>query len=166
MNEWHHINTFYGYKLYVPEEYKYQEFINLLDGLNSIIKEPFQFTAIISSLYMDNSLNEPFILDSISDIIIGFNTLNTTLDMIKTFADELDEYVIDNSILKGIEHYKDAQFYSGIGCFGAISESDSDNYSRDSREDSRGDSSEDSHGDSHEYSRGDSHDSSVYDSDK
>ena len=23
--DWHHINTFYGYKVYIPEDYKYKE---------------------------------------------------------------------------------------------------------------------------------------------
>ena len=109
--EWHHIDTFYGYKVYIPDGYTYQKFIRILDGLNSVLEKPFQFKVILGAFYMDISLKEPHILDGNSTIIIGFDVLDLYKDDI---ISALDEYIIDNPILKGIKISKHARFYSGI----------------------------------------------------
>ena len=109
--EWHHINTFYGYKVYIPDGYKYQTFITILYGLNSILEKPFQFKIVLNGLYMDISLKEPHILDSTSNIIIGFDVMDHYEDDV---INALDEYIIDNPILKGIKISKHDRFYSGI----------------------------------------------------
>jgi len=114
MTEWHHIKTFYGYEVSIPEDYTYKEFINILDELNDILKEPFQFKSLISGFYMDITLNEPSINNSASNIIIGFyvNDIENIIDLSK----ELAEY-IDNPLMEGIEISKNARFYSGIDSF-------------------------------------------------
>lgn len=119
---WHHIHTFYGCNVSIPEEYNYQEFINILDGLNNILEEPFRFIEIFGSFYMDISLKEPTILDSISNIIIGFDVTDIDLHNMHEVADALKEYIDDNPILEGIIISKNAQFYSGVDCFHATND--------------------------------------------
>jgi len=109
--EWHHINTFYGYKVYIPSGYTYPKFITILDGLNSVLEKPFQFKVILGAFFMDISLKEPHIIDSNSNIIIGFDVMDLYEDDV---ISALDEYIIDNPMLKGIKISKHARFYSGI----------------------------------------------------
>ena len=118
MSNWYNAITFYGYKVYIPEEYTHKKFINILDGLNSILEEPFQFKNIISGFYMDDYFKEIF--DTNCTIVIGFDVRNIkTLEI----ADTLAEYILDNPILNGIKISKTARFYSGIDGF-IIDESD------------------------------------------
>ena len=123
MAEWHHIDTFYGYEVSIPEDYTYKEFINTLDEFNDILKEPFQFKSLISGFYMDVTLDEPYIMNNNSNIIIGFyvSDIENILDLSK----ELAEYV-DNPIMQGIEISKKARFYSGIDLFRMDEDEDED----------------------------------------
>ena len=133
MSEWHDIKTFYGYKVMIPDEYKYKEFINILDGLNNIVEDPFQFTAILSAFYMDISLHEPILLDRSSNVLIGFyvNDVKHIVDKSK----ELAEYVIDNPILEGIDISVKPKFYSGIDWFHTIIEDEDEDEDDDEDDD-------------------------------
>ena len=146
MAEWHHINTFYGYEVSIPEGYTYKEFINILDELNDILKEPFQFKSLICGLYMDVTLDEPYIINNNSNIIIGFyiNDIENILDL----SNELAEY-IDNPILEGIETSKKARFYSGIDLFRVEDEGEEDE--DDDNEDEEDEEDEEEENDEYEY---------------
>ena len=139
MAEWHHINTFYGYEVSIPEGYTYKEFINTLDEFNDILKEPFQFKCFIYGFYMDVTLDEPYIINNNSNIIIGFyvNDIENVLELSK----ELAEY-IDNPIMEGIEISKNAQFYSGIDMFRMDDEDDDDEEDEDDDDEDDDDSDE------------------------
>ena len=127
MSDWYHINTYYGYKVSISDGYSYREFIDILNGLNSVMEHPFQFKTIIKSLYLDNSLKE--IHDSNSTIIIGFDLNDIdNLDLVDT----LTEYVIDNPLLSGIDISKTPRFHSGIDLFHI----DLEEYDEDSDKDS------------------------------
>jgi len=118
MSNWYNAITFYGYKVYIPDEYTHKKFINILDGLNSILEEPFQFKNIIGGFYMDDYFKEIF--DTNCTIVIGFDVSNIgTLEI----ADTLAEYIIDNPILHGLKISKTPRFYSGIDGF-IVDESD------------------------------------------
>lgn len=132
MSNWYNAITFYGYKVYIPEEYTHKKFINILDGLNSILEEPFQFKNIISGFYMDDYFKEIF--DTNCTIVIGFDVRNIkTLEI----ADTLAEYVLDNPILNGIKISKTGRFYSGIDGF-IIDESESESDGSDGSDESNG----------------------------
>ena len=124
MSDWYHINTYYGYRVSISEGYSYKEFIHILNGLNSIMDEPFQFKTIIKSLHLDNELKE--ILDSNSTIIIGFDV--NDIDNLE-LADTLKEYVTDNPLLSGIDISKHLRFHSGINLFHIDLEEDDEEYS-------------------------------------
>jgi len=119
MSDWYQVKTFYGYKVCNSDDYTHNEFIDILDGLNSILEEPFQFKIIIDALYVDIDLKEIF--DNNFTTIIGFNIDNT--DMLY-LIDILNDYIIDNPILKGIDFSKAGQIYSGIDWFNNIKETD------------------------------------------
>ena len=137
MTEWHNINTFYGYKVSIPEGYTYKEFISILDELNDILQDPFQFKSLICGFYMDVTLHEPCIINNTSNIIIGFyvNDIENIIDLCK----ELAEYV-DNPLMEGIEISKNARFYSGLDSFNT---EDDDDYEDDDDDDEDEDDDED-----------------------
>lgn len=111
MSDWYHVKTYYGYEVFIPEGYTCKEFIDNLEGLNSVL-EQFKFICIISGLYMDNSYKEIF--DTRSDIIIGFDVVDiSSMDLVK----KLEEYVMNNPIMDGIELSDTPRFYSGIDSF-------------------------------------------------
>lgn len=145
MSDWYQVKTFYGYKVSNSDDYTYNEFINILDGLNSILEEPFQFKIIIDALYLDIDLKEIF--DNNFTTIIGFNIDNT--DMLY-LADNLNDYVTDNPILKGIDLSNTSQIYSGIDWFNNIKEND---YKTDDDDDEDDDEYEynDKYDDEYEY---------------
>jgi hypothetical protein len=127
MSDWYHVKTYYGYEVFIPEGYTCKEFIDNLDGLNSVLEE-FKFICIISGLYMDNSYKEIF--DTRSDIIIGFDVVDiSSMDLVKKLAD----YVTNNPIMDGIELSDTPRFYSGIDSFitdeDSVEEEDSTDYS-------------------------------------
>jgi len=111
MSDWYHVKTYYGYEVSIPDGYTCKEFIDNLEGLNSVL-EQFKFICIISGLYMDKSYKEIF--DTSSDIIIGFNVVDIrSMDLVK----KLEEYVMNNPIIDGIELSNTPRFYSGIDSF-------------------------------------------------
>lgn len=154
MAEWHHINTFYGYEVSIPEDYTYKEFINILDEFNDILKEPFQFKSLISGFYMDVTLDEPYIINNNSNIIIGFyvSDIENVLELTK----ELAEYV-DNPVMEGIEISKNARFYSGIDLF-RMDEEDEDEEDDDDEEDEDDDEDEEDEDNEDEDGDGDEDD--------
>ena len=163
MSNWYNAITFYGYKVYIPEEYTHKKFINILDGLNSVLEEPFQFKNIIGGFYMDDYFKEIF--DTNCTIVIGFDVNNIkTLEIADTFA----EYVIDNPILSGIKISKTARFYSGIDGF-IIDEFDSDACDSDTCDSDTCDSdtceSNGTNGSDESYSESDSNSNDSNDSD-
>ena len=126
MSDWYHVKTYYGYEVSIPDGYTCKEFIDNLEGLNSILEE-FKFICIISGLYMDKSYKEIF--DTSSDIIIGFDVIDiSSMDLVKKLA----EYVTNNPIMDGIELSNTPRFYSGIDSFiidDSTEEEDSADYS-------------------------------------
>jgi len=139
MAEWHHINTFYGYEVSIPEDYTYKEFINTLDEFNDILKEPFQFKSLISGFYMDVTLDEPYIINNNSNIIIGFYV--SDIENILELSKELAEY-IENPIMGGFEISKKARFYSGIDLF-HVEEGEDDEEDEDDDDDDDDDEDDD-----------------------
>jgi hypothetical protein len=120
--------TFYGYKIIVPDDTTYRQFINRLFGLNSILEEPFRITGVLSkfkSALEDLSDDELIELDKNAHLIIGFIPSDNLTELVEK-STELGEFITNNPILDGLEFSTNPGFFSGIDWFDNIIDIDDD----------------------------------------
>lgn len=117
--DWYYCETFFGYKIAIPDDTTYRRFIRDLSGLCEIIKAPFKITGILSNFHsrmegMESDERE--YLDNDANIIIGFRP-DGELSRIVELNTELLEYITDNPIFEGFDIADKPAFYSGIDWF-------------------------------------------------
>ncbi len=142
--EWHKASTFFGYEIKVPNDTTYRKFVNEIDGLNGILKQPFIITGILPEFHnrMEGAADtEMKLLDERAHIIIGFHSVDNLTKMAE-LGQDLSEYVIDNPILDGLDLSETPKFYAGIDWFNNIYDSE-DSSSEASSEDSSSEANSD-----------------------
>ena len=141
VREWYVTRVVYGYEIKVPDDTTYRSFVRKLDGLNSILKEPFYITGILNRFYSNleySTTEELRETDKKAKIVLGFDPDTKMAERIA----ELAEYIVDNPILVGLDISQTAEFYSGIDWFCDILDEESDS-DEGSEEDLDEDSDED-----------------------
>jgi hypothetical protein len=117
--DWYYCETFFGYKIAIPDNTTYRRFIRALSGLCGIIKAPFKITGLLAEFHsrmegMESDERE--YLDNDADIIIGFKPDGDLSKMVELDR-ELLEYITDNPIFEGFDISDKPAFYSGIDWF-------------------------------------------------
>ena len=160
--DWYTCLTYFGYKIKVPENTSYRNFVNEVNKINEFLEEPYKITGLLRSFHSrmeyssDYELQE---LDSGATIIIGFK-LDNNVDTFTQLVNELKEYVIDNYYLMGLE-LSDPQFYSGIDWFDKYYE-----YKSSSDEDDDDDDNDDGDDDGDDDNNDDYYDDDTSDDDE
>lgn len=160
--DWYSTLIYFGYAISIPRHKSYRKFVGKLYGLNGIIQKPFEITGVLSDFHsrMEYASSQELAeLDDSAQILIGF-TPPSDIDEFVKLANDLKEFVSDNSILEGLDIETKPQFFSGIDWFDSIDIEEDDSKEDEESDDEDSEEEFDDHGSEEESDDDESEESS------